>query len=272
MQEIQLVNDGQAKLVLSSIDKLIRWAKDASTKYEMGMMRLASLLMESHRGAYWTFRGYSSEEQYIKETFPQSRSNYYTLISIAEHLLPHIPQKQLEEYGRSKCEDLVRIQKHCGVVPANWGIHAKEDDKETFHRRVRVFLNDNCHDDGPSSKIDPRIEDQFMSFRLLGDMIIVVRKALDIIGQMIGSEKSMAQRLELLCAYFLSGFSEEGEGHVRGRNGLLFIIIQGCIEQFDLNEGKCGDRVVGIVAASIRNNSGTNGTTIQDQNDQSSSG
>jgi hypothetical protein len=265
MQEVISVDADQAKLVLVSIDKLLRWAKDASAKYEMGMMRLASLLMEAHRGAYWMFRGYDSEEEYIRETFPQSRSNYYTLISIAEHLLPLFPQKQLEDLGRSKCEDLVRIKKHCGLVPANWSIHAAEDDKETFRRRVRAFLNDDGQEDGKVARIDPRIEDHFISIRFFGDQIITFRRGIDVIGQIIGSEKSIGHRVELAFAYFLSGINEDEVGHISGQNGLLMTIIQGCIEQLDFNQPKCSDRLIGTVAAAIQKNSGTK---IQSQTDE----
>lgn len=271
IQEVQhqTVDSDQAKLVLIGIDKLIRWAKDASAKYEKGMMRLASLLLEAHRGAYWTFRGYDSEEEYIKETFPQSRSNYYTLISIAEHLLPLFPQHQLEEFGRSKCEDLVRIKKHCGVVPANWSVHAAEDDKDTFRRRVRAFLSDACQEPGGLAQIDPKIEEQFISVRLFGDQIITVRRGLDVMGEMIGSDKSIGYRVELAFAYFLSGFNEDGVGHVEGKNGLLFLIIQGAIQQLDFNQIKCLDRLVGVVGAAVEKNSGTK---IQAETGQATSG
>lgn len=269
MQELPAVDAERAKTVLSGIDKIVRWAKDTTAKVETGMIRLASMLVEAHRGAYWTVRGYESEEEYIRETFPQSRSNYYSLIAIAENLLPVFPQLQLETWGRSKCEDMVRIKKHCGVVSANWSVHASEDDKDTFRRRVRAYLNDECPDGDKPATIDPRIEDQFISVRLFGDQIITVRRGLDVMGKMIGSDKSIGHRVELAFAYFLSGFDEDGAGHVEGQNGLLMNIVQGCIKQMDFNQGNCSARLIGTVAAAVEKNSGTK---IQSQTGETTSG
>lgn len=241
-QELQTINETQALQVLGEIDEINRWCQDELQKIDAGFMRLATLLLEAKRGAYWTLRGLQSEEEYIHSVFPQSRAQYYNLLRIAEHLGGY-PKTLLEDIGVSKCQDLVRVKVHSGELGDDWFDQAKEDDKDTFRRRVRAFIST-----GHKSSRDPKEEDHFITFRLFGDMIIVVNKALEIVGRIIGSDKSMAYRLEMIAANFLSQFDEDEQGHVMGKNSLILLTIQGLLKQLDFDEKECGSRLCGLIA------------------------
>jgi hypothetical protein len=255
-EEIQIVNE-VALSVLIAIDKLVKWQRETSAKYEKGLMRLAALLVEAKRGAYWTLRGYKSEEEYIRDIFPQSRANYYALIGIGEHLANY-PRELLENLGRSKCEDLVRVQRHCGLIPENWFLHAQEDDKDTFRRRVRSFLTDDTGDGSKSQpKPDPKVEDHFISFRIFGDDIITINRTFETMTKLVGSDRGLGFLFVLVCANFLSQFAEDGSGHVMGKNQFILTTIKGFVEQLDFSEAQVVDRLIGTIAAGVDKNRGT---------------
>jgi hypothetical protein len=243
----------KAAKVLGEIDKLVTAQHETLAQLESSFVRLSLLLYEAKRGAYWTLRDFNSEEEYIKSKFPNSRSQYYALIGIAEHLGKY-ESKKLESAGRSKCEDLVRIKKTEGDVPVLWWAHAEQDDKETFRRRVRDYMEKKTGKKGKSA--NPHEEDSLMTFRLFGDSITVVKKAFDILKLMTGSDKNAGDLLTLMCAEFLSQFDEE-RGRVTGQNAFLLSSIQGLVRQINFAEDKAADRLIGIIAAAVEGNTGT---------------
>lgn len=252
--EIQNIDEVKANKVLEEIDNLLSDQKRTVKKLESDFVKLAALLREAKYGAYWTLRGYKGEEEYIRATFPQSRSQYYTLIGIAEHLKGY-PPKLLEEIGRSKCEGLVRIQRTLGKIPQEWFDTAVKVNKDVFRRQVREFMEEKT---GSIEKPrDPQEEDHLMTFRLFGDSITVVKKAMDIIARMTGSEKNMGDRLTLLCANFLSQFNEDGSGNVVGQNSFLFETIKGLVKQINFLEDKAADRLIAIIASAVEENTAT---------------
>jgi hypothetical protein len=213
-------------------------------------MELATLLMQAKRNAYWTVRGYESEGEYIKATFPKSRATYYALINISESL-GHMDHELLEDIGRGKCELLAQVKKHSGDLSQEWLDHAKEDDRDTFKRRVKGFLK------GEDMKKGNQQEDEFISFRIFGDAINTVHAAFDILAKASGSEKSKSLHLELMCANFLSQFSDDGSGHVMGRNAFILSTVSGLVKQLDFSQKDAADRLIGIIARSVEENEGT---------------
>lgn len=243
MPDLELpVDQKVAAKVLANIDELVVYCKDTVDKLEKGFVRLGVLLAEVSQNKYYLLRGYRSQEEYIKATFPQGRSTYYDLLDIGSHLAEY-PRALLESLGRTKCAQLIKVKKHCGTIPENWWLHAKKDDRDSFKRRVKSYLS------GDGAPKPPEQEDHFITFRIFGDAIIVVNKGLEIMGRILGSYKSTGDRLEKLFLNFLSQFEEDGTGHVVGENAFILSTVSGLIKQLDWAEKGLGDRLVGTIAA-----------------------
>lgn len=252
----EIVAQSNAESVLANIDRLIIWERNAVEKLETGWVRLASLLLEAKRGEYWKVRGMTSEEEYINAVFPDSRSNYFALIAIVENLTPHLPRELLESLGRSKCEDMVRIQRQCGLVPEKWILHAKQDSKRVFRRRVRDFVatfhkpqktNGQPESSHPAER-EPEVEDEILKFRIFGNGILIVRRALDTARMMLGTDKSMGYLLENICADFCAGVYSPDEPMIG--NGFRLMIIQHALESMEWNE-ETANRLISMIAATL---------------------
>jgi hypothetical protein len=249
--------------VLADIDAFLAWERGAVAKLEEGKMRLAALLVEAKQGEYWKARGILSEEDYIATTFPQSRSNYYALVAIGENLLPFYPRKLLEELGRSKCEDLCRVQRECGVIPENWFLHAKAEDKDVFRRRVRSYIAERhppkqAEGSAPGeparqprthpAEARPEIEDEFFTFRIFGEGIGIVRRALEMARLMLGTDKSYGYCLEMICGDFCASSWNDSDGRPLSKNGFLLMVIAHSVQQLDMGEEGCADRLISSIA------------------------
>jgi hypothetical protein len=254
MQDLIKVDKEAATKVLSEIDSLLQGVKSSIEQADKGFIALAFLLVEAKRGAYWTIRGFKTEHEYIQASFPQSRSQYYALIKIGRDLYG-CDRQLLESLGRSKCEDLSRLHRSSGTVSKKWIDLAKEDDKDTFRRRVRDHFNKESPTVGQEQGV--KTEDHFLKFRIFGDGIHTVNTALETAAKIAGTDKSTGYVLELICANFLSQYTDDGEGHVTGKNSLILSTIQGLVSQLDLSNQETGERLIGIVAAGVNKNTGT---------------
>jgi hypothetical protein len=253
--QLIVVDESRAGEVLAKIDQLLLWKSSAEAKVDRAMMKLANCLFEAKQNAYYVQRGYKDESDWINKIFPQSRTFYYVLIGIAKHL-GHLPYPLLEDLGFHKCAALVRIKKHFGTVPENYILHAQNEDKETFIRRVRAELSDSC--DGH----EPKEEIQFQTFKFYGDGIFEVNEAIRSMQTIVGSDKSVSDCLRLICVDFLSGSTEDGRGVVQGRNGYIRMMIGRLLDQLDRSEVGIYDKGISQYATWVERGK-VNGDDVQ---------
>lgn len=264
MQELIQVDKKEAKEVLLEVDTLLQTAEQAVEQAGSCFIDLSFLLLKVKRGAYWTERGYHSEQEYIDKVFPQSRAQYYTFIRFGTHLSGYA-RPLLKKWGRSKCEDLVRLHVHFkGEIPEQWFQALDEDNKDTFRRRVRAYL-DALEDKEkkavpersgePSDK--PETEDTFITFKIFGNAIHTVNMALDTMKKIMGTDKSLGYLLENICANFNSQFAEDNTGHVMGKNAYILGTIEGLIQQLDFKVADTSEMLIGIVAKGVEKNVAT---------------
>lgn len=264
MQELIQVDKKDAQKTLEEVDNLLQVAEQAVEQAGSCFIDLSFLLLKVKRGAFWTERGYHSEQEYIDKVFPQSRAQYYTFIRFGTHLSGYARPK-LKQWGRSKCEDLVRLHLHFnGEVPQEWLDHLDQDNKDTFRRRVRAYLDALDTKErkevtaGEDKPAPAETEDAFITFKIFGNGIHTVNLALDTMAKIIGSDKSQGYRLELICANFNSQFAEDGiTGHVAGKNAYILGTIEGLVRQLDFNVPDTSEMLIGIVAKGVEKNVAT---------------
>lgn len=264
METVQVKKE-EALKTLNLVDDLLGMAEAAVDQAGTCFIELSFLLLQVKRGAYWTERGFNSEQEYIDKTFHQSRAQYYAFIRFATHLQKYDKAK-LKKWGRSKCEDLVRLHVHFnGEVPAEWVRYLDEDGKEAFRRRVRAYFDANdiknkAVSDGKGPKADepkPETEDTFITFKVYGNAIHTVNIALDTAKKILGTDKSLGYLLENICANFNSQFTEDGTGHVMGKNAYILATIEGLVKQLDFKVKDTSEMLIGIVAKGVEGNIAT---------------
>jgi len=246
----------KADSVLAEIDTLLSWKSETEKAAEGKMVRLSLLLLEAKRGAYWICRGYQDEDEWIRKAFPQSRAQYYRLLTIAENLANY-PHDMLERIGLSKCGEIVRIKRHFGYVPETLMVQAENEGRDQFQARVKQILT------GQASLTAEKDECHFISFKLYGDAIATVHEALRIAGIKSGSDKSAGDMIDLICIDFLSGYSDDGSGHLQDRNGFLFPLVGRLIDQMDLKRDGAANRLVSMVVTRVEREK-DDGAQIQD--------
>lgn len=237
--EVMLEDPKRADDVLTEIDKLIDWKSRAEQKIEKGMMHLALYLLEAKQNAYWVRRGFKDETEWIKKSFPQSRSQYYYLIGIAEKL-GHYPHEMLEDLGVAKCTALARVQKHFQNIPENYFLHAKAEDKDTFTRRVKSAISKDCSTETP----DPKEEIHFRSYKFTGDQIFEIETAMRILRMELGTDKSDSYAIHMLCVEYLSGVRDDGLGRIQDRNAYIMQLIGRLYNQLDREQPGIYDRLI----------------------------
>jgi hypothetical protein len=261
MQELIQVNKAEAVQVLDAVDGLINKVDQALEEAGNGFIDLSFLLLQVKRGAFWTERGHHSEQEYIEKVFPQSRAQYYSFIRFATYLGKY-PRPKLKGWGRSKCEDLCRLEKHfSGEVPEEWIQHINEDNKDNFRMRVRDFLDVKTAKELSERKAvesetgEKAVEDSFLTFKIFGNGIHTVNLALDTMKKIAGTDKSMGYLLELICANFNSQFADDGTtGHVTGKNAYILATIEGLVKQLDLKVKDTSEMLIGIIAKGVEGN------------------
>ena len=264
--EIIHVKKEEALMALLEVEHLLSQVEEATELAGKCFIDLAFVLLQVKKGAFWTERGYNSEHEYIDKAFPQSRAQYYALIRFATYLGGY-GREELKSWGRSKCEDLVRLHLHFnGMVPEEWFKHLDEDTKDTFRRRVRAFLDAKDEKEVKELKekeptADPAtVEANFVTIKLYGNAIHTVQLAADTMAKIAGTDKSLGHRIELICANFNSQFTEDGDGHVAGKNTYILSTIEGLIRQLDFAVPDTSERLIGIVAKGVESNVATQET------------
>lgn len=263
-QEIIQVSKKEALEALTKVDSLLGVATEAMEKVDSCFINLSFLLLKVKRGAFWTERGLRSEHEYIEQVFPQSRAQYYTFIRFANNLQGY-DRKKLQSWGRSKCEDLVRLHVHFeGEVPAEWFGYIGEDNKDTFRRRVRAFFDDKDlknkkleSGEKKTEESEPNTEDNFITLRIFGNDINTFNTAMEKLALVLGSDKSVSYRIMMALVDWLAGFNDDQTGRLAGKNAYLLSTIRGLVRQLDFKEPDLSERLIGIVAKGVEGNVAT---------------
>jgi hypothetical protein len=114
--------------------------------------------------------------------------------------LTRIPKPQLREVGWSKAVELVKVARRDGenFDCATWLHKAKEIPKEGFKCEVERHLT--------GKETEPW---EIIYFKLYKSQLPIVEKALEIAALMLGTDKSRGYCLEMICADFLAGASQD---------------------------------------------------------------
>lgn len=252
------ISKKEAKEVLNEVDALLLKVDKVAQEAGDCFIDLSFLLLKVKRGAYWTERGFASEHEYIEKSFPQSRAQYYKLIRCGISLQGY-KREDLKRWGIFKCEDLTRLHVHFeGEVPGEWFNHLDNDNKDTFRRRVRAFLDNKekkAIESGEQPK--PETEDNFITIRIFGNDINIFNTAIEKLKVALGSDKSIGYLIVMALNDWLAGFNEDGTGRVSGKNAFILASIEGLVKQLDLKEPDVSQRLIGIVAQGVENNVAT---------------
>jgi len=243
--------------LLEEVERQLKEIHSASLLAERSFVRVALLLNQVKRARLWHLKGYKSEQDWIDKVFPQSPAQYYELVRIARQL-GQIDQEILEEIGRRKCAQLARLKVHLnGELPNEWIEKARSMDSSAFTAEVRKVIGaDKSKPSATITTLDDAADkcsgaDYMFQCRIFGNDIHVVKMAFERLAQIAGSEKSYGYLLSLLCADFLSGYTEDGEGNIQHQNAFILRIISSLLEQLDYEEQDIADRLLGLIAAKI---------------------
>jgi len=192
------MDKARAQQVLARIDEILRWEQRTDQQKDQKFAELGKHLCEVRKHGYWRL-GYKSFEAYLEEKFPDSRRKAYYLMSINDHL-PQIPAPEIEALGWSKALELAKVARSEGrrFDSATWLHRAKECTKQELKEEVYKYFT--------GEDYEPY---EMVYFKLFESQLPVVERALYVASRMVGSERSRGYCLELICADFLAGRTEE---------------------------------------------------------------
>jgi hypothetical protein len=185
----------RAMFVLGKIDEILAWERHKDTERDTKFVELGRYLCEVRAGQYWRLEKLKSFDDFLERRFPGSRRKAYYLMSIHEHLPPQA-RKQLKEVGWTKGIELAKLAKrdrqHFDC--ATWLHKASHMPKEEFKQEVEKELT--------GKETEPW---EIIYFKLYQSQIPVIERAIETAALMLGSDRSRAYCLEMICADFLAG-------------------------------------------------------------------
>ena len=192
------MDKARAQQVLARIDDILRWEQRTDQQKDQKFAELGKHLCEVRNKGYWRL-GYKSFEAYLEEKFPDSRRKAYYLMSIHDQL-KQIPQPEIEELGWSKALELAKVAKSEGrrFDSATWLHKAKGCTKHELKEEVHKYFT--------GEDYEPY---EMVYFKLFESQLPIVERALYVAARMVGTERSRGYCLELVCADFLAGRTEE---------------------------------------------------------------
>ena len=192
------MDKARAQQVLARIDEILRWEQRTDQQKDQKFAELGKHLCEVRKQGYWRL-GHKSFEAYLEEKFPDSRRKAYYLMSIHDHLR-QIPAPEIEELGWSKALELAKVARSEGrrFDSATWLHRAKECTKQELKEEVYKYFT--------GEDYEPY---EMVYFKLFESQLPVVERALYVASRMVGTERSRGYCLELVCADFLAGRTEE---------------------------------------------------------------
>jgi len=192
------MDKARAQEVLDRIDELLRWEQKVEQQKDQKFAELGKHLCEVRDHGYWRL-GYKSFEAFLETKFPDSRRKAYYLMSIHDHLRK-IPTPEIEQLGWSKALELAKVARSEGrhFDSATWLHKAKESTKQQLKEEVYKYFT--------GEDYEPY---EMVYFKLFESQLPVVERALYVASRMVGTERSRGYCLELVCADFLAGRTEE---------------------------------------------------------------
>ncbi len=193
------LNRQRALFVLTKIDEILAWEQRQQAERDTRFVELGRYLCEVRAGQYWRLENLKSFDEFLERRFPESRRKAYYLMSIHEHLPPEAKRK-LKEVGWTKGLELAKLARAEGqrFDCATWLHKARSLPKEQFKREVEKELT--------GKDTEPW---EIIYFKLYQSQIPVVEQAIETAALMLGSDKSRAYCLEMICADFLAGANLE---------------------------------------------------------------
>jgi len=188
----------RAQQVLARIDEILRWEERVDQQRDQRFAELGKHLCEVRNHSYWRL-GYKSFEHFLETKFPDSRRKAYYLMSIHDHLR-QIPTEEIESLGWSKALELAKVARSEGrhFDSAAWLHKAKESTKQQLKEEVYKYFT--------GEDYEPY---EMVYFKLFESQLPIVERALYVASRMVGTERSRGYCLELICADFLAGRTEE---------------------------------------------------------------
>ena len=192
------MDKARAQEVLARIDEILRWEQRVDQQKDQKFAQLGKYLCEVRNHGYWRL-GYKSFEAYLEAKFPDSRRKAYYLMSIHDHL-KKIPTAEIESLGWSKALELAKVARSEGrhFDSATWLHKAKESTKQELKEEVYKYFT--------GEDYEPY---EMVYFKLFESQLPIVERALYVASRMVGTERSRGYCLELICADFLAGRTEE---------------------------------------------------------------
>ena len=192
------MDKARAQQVLARIDEILRWEQRVNQQRDQKFAELGKHLCEVRDKGYWRL-GYKSFEGYLEAKFPDSRRKAYYLMSIHDHL-KQIPTPEIENLGWSKALELAKVARSEGrhFDSATWLHRAKECTKEQLKEEVYKYFT--------GEDYEPY---EMVYFKLYESQLPIIERALYVASRMVGTERSRGYCLELVCADFLAGRTEE---------------------------------------------------------------
>lgn len=192
------MDKARAEQVLARIDEILRWEERLDRQKDQKFAELGKCLCEVRNDKYWRL-AYQSFEAYLEDKFPDSRRKAYYLMSIHDHLR-QIPTAEIENLGWSKALELAKVARSEGrrFDSATWLHKAKECTKQELKEEVYKYFT--------GQDYEPY---EMVYFKLYESQLPIVERALYVASRMVGSERSRGYCLELICADFLAGRTEE---------------------------------------------------------------
>jgi hypothetical protein len=192
------MDKAKAQLVLARIDEILRWEQRMDQQKDQRFAELGKHLCEVRKQGYWRLE-YKSFEAFLEAKFPDSRRKAYYLMSIHDNLR-QIPTEEIENLGWSKALELAKVARSEGrrFNSATWLHKAKESSKEELKEEVYKYFT--------GAEFEPY---EMVYFKLFESQLPIVERALYVASRMAGTERSRGYCLELVCADFLAGRTEE---------------------------------------------------------------
>ena len=192
------MDKARAQQVLARIDEILRWEQKIDQQKDQRFAELGKHLCEVRDRGYWRL-GYKSFEAFLETKFPDSRRKAYYLMSIHDHLR-QIPTPEIESLGWSKALELAKVARSEGrhFDSATWLHKAKESTKQALKEEVYKYFT--------GEDYEPY---EMVYFKLFESQLPIVERALYVASRMAATERSRGYCLELVCADFLAGRTEE---------------------------------------------------------------
>jgi hypothetical protein len=192
------MDKARAQHVLERIDEILRWEGKVDRQKDQKFAELGKHLCEVRNKGYWRLE-YKSFDHYLETRFPDSRRKAYYLMSIHDHL-KQIPTAEIEDLGWSKAMELAKVARSEGrhFDSATWLHRAKGSTKQELKEEVYKYFT--------GQDFEPY---EMVYFKLYESQLPTVERALYVASRMAGTEKSRGYCLELVCADFLAGRTEE---------------------------------------------------------------